>query len=175
VLEESSFRTREKSQVDIERLTASEGERLRAVRLHALREAPDAFGTTLEEAEALSSESWCDQLNTMATFVANAGDRDVGLVRGTRHDEIHDAGYLISMWVAPEARRDGIGSALVDAVIDWARTLELSRLFLDVAASNAPATALYTSKGFTPTGRVGALPPPREHVRELQFILNIFR
>ena len=158
--------------MNIERLTASEGERLRAVRLHALHEAPDAFGTTLEEAAAFSSESWRNQLNTMATFVANAGDRDVGLARGTRHDKMHDAGYLISMWVAPEVRGNGIGSALVDAVIDWARTLELARLFLDVAASNGPATALYASKGFTPTGRTGTLPSPREHVREIQLVLN---
>ena len=158
--------------MNIERLTASEGERLRAIRLQALREAPDAFGTTLEEAEALSSESWGNQLHTIATFVVNASGHDVGLARGTPQDELHDAGYLISMWVAPEVRRRGIGSALVDAVIDWARTLELACLFLDVGANNAPATALYTSKGFIPTGKVGTLPPPREHVRELQLVLN---
>ena len=70
---------------------------MRAVRLLALREASDAFGTTLEEAEALSFESWSDQLNAIATFVANASDRDVELARGTPHDEIHDAGYLISL------------------------------------------------------------------------------
>ena len=98
--------------------------------------------------------------------------RDVGLARGILHDDIHDAGYLISMWVTPEVRRNGIGSALVDAVIDWARTLELACLFLDVATNNAPATALYTSKGFIPTGNVGTLPPPREYVLERQLVLN---
>ena len=62
----------EKAPLKIERLTASEGERLRTIRLHALREAPDAFGTTLVDAEALYSEDWSNQLNTIATFVANA-------------------------------------------------------------------------------------------------------
>ena len=125
--------------MNIERLTPNESERFRAIRLDALREAPDAFDTTLEEAEARSSASWRIQVSTIATFVANAGDDDVGVVRGTRDDKIHDAGYLISMWVAPESRRGGIGSALVDAVIDWARTQELRCLFLDVAAKNFPA------------------------------------
>ncbi len=163
----------ENATMNIERLTANEGERLRAIRLRALRDTPDAFGTTLEEAAARPPESWVNQLKELATFVATASGCDVGLVRGMLHDQFRDAGYLISMWVAPEARRQGIGSALVDAVVDWARTQGLACLLLDVAAMNVPAIALYTRKGFVPNGEVGTLPPPREHVRELQLVLRL--
>lgn len=157
----------------IERLCAGDGGRLRAIRLRALQDAPDAFSTTLDEAASRSPESWDQQLDELATFVATVSGCDVGLVRGAPHDRFSDTGYLISMWVAPEARRRGVGSALVDAVVDWARTQGLRRLLLDVAETNGPATALYTRKGFVPNGEFGTLPPPREHVREIQMAMTL--
>ena len=81
-------------------------------------------------------------------------------MRAAHHDHLRDAGLLISMWVAPEARRQGIGAALVDAVAHWARTRVLKRLFLDVVETNTPAIALYARKGFVPTGEAGTLLPP---------------
>ena len=161
--------------VRIDRLDVGDGERLRAIRLRALRDTPDAFETTVEEAEARPLESWHRQLEQLETFVATAGGHDVGLVRGTRHDHFRDAGYLVSMWVAPEARRLGIGSALVDAVARWAKTQGFNRLLLDVGEKNSPAIGLYTRKGFVPSGEVGTLPPPRDHVREIQMVMRIER
>jgi GNAT superfamily N-acetyltransferase len=156
----------------IEQLSAKESERLRAIRLRALRDAPDAFSTTAEEVVARPAQFWAGQLQKLATFVATMDGRDVGLVRGMPHEEFSNAGYLLSMWVAPEARRQGIGSALVEAVVDWARTRGLARLILDVGAHNAPAIDLYTRHGFVPTGVSRTLPPPREHLREIQMVLE---
>ena len=155
----------------IDRLGTGEEGRLRAIRLLALRDAPDAFETTLNEAAAGPPESWAGQLERFATFVATANGCDIGIVRGAPHDHIRDTGYLLSMWVAPEARRQGIGSVLIDTVVDWARAEGLDRLLLDVAESNAPAKAVYTRKGFVANGVFGALPPPRQHVREIQMAM----
>ena len=157
----------------IQRLSARDAGRLRAIRLRALEDAPDAFGTTLSEAAAFPAESWDVQLRQLATFVATANGSDVGLVRGAPHEHRSDTGDLISMWVAPEARRQGIGSALVDAVVDWARSRGLSRLLLEVAEANTPAIELYRRKGFVPTGAFGTLPAPREHVREIGMVLSL--
>ena len=157
----------------IERLTSRDGERLRAIRLRSLQDAPDAFVTTWDEAAALGPESWVRQLEQLATFIASAEGADLGLVRGAIHEQSRDAAYLISMWVAPEARRHGIGSALVDAVVQWARAQGLRRMLLDVAEANAPAIAFYTSEGFVPTGHEGTLPPPRTHVREIQLGMSL--
>ena len=77
------------------------------------------------------------------------------------------------MWVAPEARRQGLGSALVDAVVDWARSRGWTRVLLDVGETNTAAAALYARKGFRPNGRLGTLPPPREHVREIQLVMTL--
>jgi ribosomal protein S18 acetylase RimI-like enzyme len=159
--------------VIIERLTSLDGERLRAIRLRSLRDAPDAFITTWDEAAALGPESWVRQLEELATFVASDEGVDLGLVRGAIHEQDRDAAYVISMWVAPEARRRGVGSALVDAVVQWARAQGLRRLLLDVAEANTSAIAFYTSEGFVPTGRQGTLPEPRTHFCEIQLGMSL--
>jgi ribosomal protein S18 acetylase RimI-like enzyme len=159
--------------ITIERLGSGDGERLRALRLRSLRDAPDAFATTFEAAAAWAPENWNRQLEQLATFVASSRGTDVGLARGALDDHSRNTGHMISMWVAPEARRDGIGSALVDAVVEWARAQGLTRLLLDVGEKNTPAIDLYTRKGFVPSGEVGTLPPPREHVREIQLVMSL--
>jgi GNAT superfamily N-acetyltransferase len=158
---------------NIERLRVGDEGRLRAIRLRALRDAPEAFETTFDEASARPLESWQRQLEELVTFVAVVGDFDVGIVRGARHDDRDDTAYLLSMWVAAEARRQGIGSALIDAVVGWAKELGFTRLLLDVGEANAAAMALYSQKGFVPTGIVGRLPPPRAHVHEIQMALPL--
>jgi [ribosomal protein S18]-alanine N-acetyltransferase len=59
-------------------------------------------------------------------------------------DEVH----VIDLAVAPEARRAGVGRALLDAVIGDARAGDARLLLLEVRAGNAPALALYRSAGF---------------------------
>ena len=159
--------------VRLERLTAAEGPRFRTIRLRALQDAPDAFGSTFEESAARPAESWAKQLLELPTFVAVENGLDVGLVRCMRHEARSDTAWLISMWVAPEMRGRGVGSALVDAVIEWGQTAHVNRLLLDVADHNIPAIALYEKKGFLPTGEVSTLPAPREHIREHQRELRL--
>jgi ribosomal protein S18 acetylase RimI-like enzyme len=154
--------------VELVQLQAPEWRRLRSIRLRALRDAPDAFGSTFEEANAWSADSWSDQLRTLPTVVAVKDGADVGMARYGPDDTRARTGWLISLWVAPAARRMGVGSALTDAIVELARAAGVTRLLLDVADSNAAATALYEAKGFAPNGEIGSLPPPRTHVREHQ-------
>ncbi|MGE5145210.1 MAG: GNAT family N-acetyltransferase [Candidatus Eiseniibacteriota bacterium] len=60
---------------------------------------------------------------------------------------------LLSIGVLPEARRRGLGRALVQAVADRAAGLGARVLHLEVADNNAPALGLYRSLGFLETGR----------------------
>ena len=65
-----------------------------------------------------------------------------------RHD-IH-----LELVVGQTARRQGVGGALLDALIDRARSGEgFRRLSLSVFADNAGALALYRSRGFLEEGR----------------------
>jgi ribosomal-protein-alanine N-acetyltransferase len=60
---------------------------------------------------------------------------------------------LQSLAVDPGARRTGIGSALMECLLDWARERGYRALHLEVRAGNLPAIALYRRFGFVQTGR----------------------
>jgi [ribosomal protein S18]-alanine N-acetyltransferase len=57
------------------------------------------------------------------------------------------------MAVRPEARRQGIGSALLRALLAWAADNHARHFSLEVRASNAPAIGLYQRLGLRPEGR----------------------
>lgn len=63
-----------------------------------------------------------------------------------------DEGYISNVATAPAARRQGIGRALITALMEQARELELSFVTLEVRRSNEPAKALYAQQGFMPVG-----------------------
>ena len=151
-----------------EQLGTHEVSRLRAVRLRALQDAPDAFSATFAEATARTEGDWEKQLAKLLTFVAVEDGRDLAMVRCIRDQHSVDTAWLLSMWVAPEARRAKVGSALVDLVVAWARSNGIARLVLDVADLSTAAVALYESKGFRRNGNVGSMPPPRQHIHEHQ-------
>jgi [ribosomal protein S18]-alanine N-acetyltransferase len=60
---------------------------------------------------------------------------------------------LLTLAVAPQARRRGLGTKLVTRFIYQARLRGAAQAFLEVAATNTTAIALYTATGFTQTGR----------------------
>ena len=59
-------------------------------------------------------------------------------------DELH----LLNVAVAVAARRRGIGRALMEDLLAYAREHAIVRVLLEVRASNGPALALYGSLGF---------------------------
>ena len=151
--------------MEIQRLAGPEWQRLKRIRLAALRNAPRAFGSSLEVAQRWSHEDWRQQVEDLPTFLVTIDGADVGMVRGATDGSDTDA-YLISMWVAPEIRGRGVGEKRVTAVVEWARDSGFSRLLLDVADHNSAAIALYQRTGFRPTGESGAYPPPNSHITE---------
>ncbi len=60
---------------------------------------------------------------------------------------------ILTIGVAPTARRRGAARALVEAIADRAAAAGAAALFLEAAATNAAAVALYVSTGFEPVGR----------------------
>ena len=152
----------------IHRLNSKNWKQFRTIRLQALEDSPDAFGSTLEKERQYSDDIWINRLSRtdVATFVATAEEgSDVGLVTAAPYDQFLG---LYSMWVSPQARKSGVGGALVDELIQWATQQNHTRILLDVADQNTAAIAFYDSRGFKPTGVVGTLPSPREHITEHQ-------
>jgi ribosomal-protein-alanine N-acetyltransferase len=74
-----------------------------------------------------------------------------------------DEGYISNVAVSPDRRRQGIASALLEAVIREARRRSLSFLTLEVRVGNASAIRLYSGFGFREVGlRPGYYERPRE-------------
>jgi len=66
------------------------------------------------------------------------------------------AGEIITLGVAPEARRGGAARALLADLFSRARARQVQAITLEVAADNRPALILYESLGFSRAGlRVG--------------------
>lgn len=81
-------------------------------------------------------------------ILAADGERAAGLALGRR---IADEAELLTLGVAPEHRRQGLGAALVRAV---AAVVPRARaLHLEVAADNPAALMLYRTMGFDQIGR----------------------
>ena len=64
-----------------------------------------------------------------------------------------DEGYISNVAVAPEARRKGVGNALIAELLKRAEAMALAFVTLEVRPSNAAAIALYAGFGFEPVGR----------------------
>jgi ribosomal-protein-alanine N-acetyltransferase len=64
-----------------------------------------------------------------------------------------DEAELLTLAVAPRARRAGLGAALTNAIADWARDGGAQALFLEVAQDAAPAQRLYRRLGFAKVGQ----------------------
>jgi GNAT superfamily N-acetyltransferase len=142
----------------------------RQLRLGALTEAGHAFGSRLADwqGEGDREERWRARLAIAGSFnlVAIVEGQPVGMASGmpTRQDRVVE---LISMYVAPPARRRGVGDLLVRTVEQWARRRGAETLRLAVVQGNRDAWTLYQRSGFRETGEPGDLMPDgvrREHV-----------
>ena len=151
------------------RLNGGEGERWRSIRLQALEDSPRAFGTTYSEASQWAVSRWEAQVVEFATFVAVVDGRDVGVARGATHRDMR-ARELISMWVAPTTRRQGIGAQLIENVADWAKAAGATALVLDVVAANGSAISLYERMGFQ---LFDEDPPPERALNEIRFVRSL--
>jgi [ribosomal protein S18]-alanine N-acetyltransferase len=91
---------------------------------------------------------------------------DAGILLGRA---IAGEAELLTLAVAPEARRRGLGQALVSRFLYQARLRGAETAFLEVAADNMAAVALYESAGFAVTGRRKAyyLPPNGQRIDAL--------
>lgn len=109
-----------------------------------------------------SEEAWRQRLTdndatgrTDLALVAERGGRVVGSAG------LHPAGgalrrrhaAMLGISIAAEAQRQGVGTALMQALCDYAdRWAQLLRIELTVFADNAPAIALYRRFGFEHEG-----------------------
>jgi ribosomal protein S18 acetylase RimI-like enzyme len=154
--------------IAIHRLTPDDWCRWRTLRLDALREAPHAFSSSLDEWQGAGDleARWRHRLTAVPfNVIASIDNFDAGMSSGSLQN--NGSIELISMWVAPFARRQGLAGALIDAVIGWASAERASRIELAVFSNNAPAIALYRRHGFVDCGVVEGFGPARTEERRM--------
>ena len=93
-----------------------------------------------------SAAEFADLLDAPEVFLCTRGD---GFALGR---VLFEECELLTLAVAPTARRAGVGRALLAAFEAEARGRGASSAFLEVSAENAPARALDDSQGYRQSG-----------------------
>jgi ribosomal protein S18 acetylase RimI-like enzyme len=82
-------------------------------------------------------------------FVAQDGEEVVGFALAAPSYEIlEDVGHLEWVAVAPEHRRDGLATHLIEAVVEKVRALGRAHIVADVSSANEASRALFRQLGF---------------------------
>ncbi len=136
----------------------------RALRLRALADSPDAFGSTLAHEQALGDAHWSDRLRGKPgrrdyPVLVEYGGEPVGLAWGRMENAASVEAHLYQMWVEPRVRSRGVCRMLLDSVIRWAATSGARYLELDLTHGNVAALRLYERAGFIPHGEPKPLRP----------------
>ena len=121
-------------------LRAADDEDIRAiVALERAAFGDDAWSLALVDAELIQgSAAVVDADGQVLGWVAVRGDDPADLTRIAVH---------------PDARRRGLGRALLAEAVELARTTGADRMLLEVAATNGPAIQLYRAAGFVEISR----------------------
>ncbi|MES2682574.1 MAG: GNAT family N-acetyltransferase [Pseudomonadota bacterium] len=144
----------------LRRLTLADAAEYRELMIEAHASAPEAFTTSLAERRALPLAWWQQRLSAQsdapeAVFGAlQAGSlvAAAGLRREARERARHKA-ILFGLFVRAAARGQGLGEALVHAVLDHARSQQgVLQVQLTVTEGNATAIRLYERCGFASYG-----------------------
>lgn len=121
-----------------------------AMRLALWRHA--VLGELAEEA-ALYFAKPDQRMNPMFVFVAERGGEIIGMIELSLRSRAHGCAsspvpYIEGWFVILEARRQGVGRALVGAAEDWARAHGFREIASDVQLKNQVSEAAHKSLGF---------------------------
>lgn len=137
----------------IRRLVAQDAENYLTLRLEALQNSPESFGSTYEEEKDHPIDKYKTRFQSRDSFTFGAFEDGilVGIITLVKEHRIklRHRTTIVAMYVSPSTRGLGIGKALMNEVIKTAKELEgVEQVYLTVVTTNTSAKNLYTSFGF---------------------------
>ena len=144
----------------LRRLGPDDWETFRAIRLAALADSPDAFGSTLAREQPYGEDDWRQRLTGPVYVVEDPHPVAVGGIfdnAGTPH--------VWGMWTDPAHRGRRHARTILDALIPPG-----TRAQLDVNVSNGGARTAYERYGFVGTGHLEPLRPGSDQRIELMVL-----
>ena len=144
----------------LRRLGPDDWETFRAIRLAALADSPDAFGSTLAREQPYSEDDWRQRLTGPVYVVEDPHPVAIGGIfdnAGTPH--------VWGMWTDPAHRGRRHARTILDALIPPG-----TRAQLDVNVSNGGARTAYERYGFVGTGHLEPLRPGSDQRIELMVL-----
>jgi ribosomal protein S18 acetylase RimI-like enzyme len=146
----------ETSTVEIVRLPVEQWPAYRQIRLEALRDSPQAFGSTYTESLARPDSQWQTRLEEAAKgeevwlLFARIGERLVGMIGAYVEEKVEPpVAAIVSMYVTPAERGKGISTRLMQAILETLQAAGIYKAVLGVNVDQTAALHLYQRFGFT--------------------------
>ncbi len=126
------------------------------------------FSTTFGRSKPFSSQEMINWLSRRAKQVASDGDgwSAVAVADDATDEECRGLGVIqfrgtigpeVSVWVADQYRRSGVGRQLILTLIDRARSKDLPYVHARILVDNQMSQAFFESLGFHPVDRPAGL------------------
>lgn len=130
----------------IGKLAPDRWQEFQRIRLLALKTDPHAFCAAYADDARLTEQDWRSRLDVM--LFALAGEQAIGLVGLLPNNNDKGSGHVVSLWVDPSFRGQGIGESLIKKVQIVAVASNIVKLSLEVTVTQKAALQLYEKMGF---------------------------
>ena len=140
--------------VEIVQLSPQDWQLFRQIRLEALQDSPQAFGSSYSFMASQPDSFWQNRLSSAATgqdswlLFARINERIVGMI-GAYIPEGSPIPRVVSVYVTPEYRRTGVSRGLMDAILNVLKQKGSFQIVeLGVMHDQEAALRLYRRYGF---------------------------
>lgn len=155
--------------IEIKILSINEVNGFRTIRLSALKNSPEMFGSTYAIEVEKPTVFFENCLSNSIVFGVYYENKIIGLATFTQENGIkfsHKAD-LSSVFIEPEFQRKGVAGQLLTAVIEYSKK-HVEQILLTVATDNKAAIHLYEKLGFQTYGiEVKALKDKGKYIDEV--------
>lgn len=141
--------------MEIRLLKTTDAEEYWRIRLEALKQHPEAFSTSYEEAIRRENpiQQVSERFTTEGDFTYGAFENNnlIGVVTLVleKQQKLKHRANIVAMYVTPNHTRSGVGTALlIEAILKAKSCISIEKVNLTVNASNEKAKKLYKKLGF---------------------------